>query len=166
MHFSALPDFIFPLHNNFCLAKFPILSIQVPLGGLMKLIAGLLLISAFANAETFIFEPYVDAHYSCNFFDGANSVMQVDAESPEHAAQLVKNLIGQNLTLTCNQDVYECVHTGAGDLEPRVVEQRSTDKEFVVIGGRILDSTNTKELLQVGDARYHRGLRPLPRCPY
>ena len=118
-----------------------------------------------AFAETFLFEPYVDAHYSCNYLEGANSLIQVDAESAEHAVKLVSSMIGQELQITCNQDIYQCVHKH-GDVEPRVVERSSVEKNLVVIGGRMLNAETHVELLPVGSEYYHRNLRPPLKCKY
>jgi hypothetical protein len=131
----------------------------------MKLFFVALLMTVTAQAETFLFEPYIDAQYSCNYVEGANALMEVDAESAVHAAKLVSSTIGQLMNITCNQDQYQCVH-GNGDVEPRVVARQSVDKDLVVIGGRILDAGNRTELAQVGAEFYHRNLRRLPKCRY
>lgn len=131
----------------------------------MKLIIIALLMTATAHAETFLFEPYVDAQYSCNYVEGANALIEVDAESAVHASQLVKSMLFQPLDITCNQDQYQCVH-GDGDVEPRVVARQSVEKNLQVIGGRILDAANRTVLAEVGAEFYHRNLRRMPKCRY
>ena len=122
------------------------------------------LVSFSASAETFLYEPYVDAAYGCNYIEGLNYRIPVEAGSAHEAAALVSTQVGQKLTVGCNRDVYQCVHSG-GDVEPRPISKETVERSLLVIGGRIL-STEGRELVQIGSNYYHRNLRPLPKCKW
>lgn len=123
------------------------------------------LVSVSSFAETYLFEPYVDAQYACNWLEGLNQRMPVEAQSPEEALSLVQTHVGQSLLVGCNRDVYQCVHHD-GDVEPRPISFSHEERSLLVIGGRILNAEGTQELVQIGQAYYHRHLRPLPKCKW
>jgi len=129
------------------------------------LIIAVSLVSLASVAETYLFEPYVDAQYSCNWVEGLNWRIPVEAQSAEEALTLVKPQVGQQLTVGCNRDIYQCVHKD-GDVEPRPISFSHEERSLVVIGGRILNAEGSQELLQVGQVYYHRNLRPLPKCKW
>jgi hypothetical protein len=124
-----------------------------------------ILFTTFAQATEFKFEPYFDAQYACNYFEGQNSKLTITAENLEQAIALAESTLGQNLNVTCNQDIYMCVHKN-GDVEPRVVEYRSTEKSLAVMGGSLTLAGSYTQLAQIGELSYHRNLRRLPRCKY
>lgn len=128
------------------------------------LVIAITLISVSAFAETYLFEPYVDAQYGCNWLEGLNQRVPVQADSPEAALELVKPQVGHRLLVGCNRDVYQCVHKD-GDVEPRPISFSHEERSLQVIGGRIL-SREGRELLQIDQVFYHRNLRPLPKCKW
>ena len=132
---------------------------------MIKFVILTVLFSSFAQAAEFKFEPYFDAQYSCNYFEGQNTQHTVTAESLESAVRIAQTTLGRMLDVTCNQDIYQCVHKN-GDVEPRVVEYRSTEKTLEILGGRITEAGSYKELAQIGELSYHRNLRRLPKCKY
>lgn len=121
------------------------------------------LFSLASFAETFLFEPYVDAQYGCNYIEGLNWRIPVQANTAQEAVELVEPQIGQRLTIGCNRDIYQCVHKN-GDVEPRPVEFHTEDRDLLVIGGRILKSQDNQELVQIGAAIYHRNLKTMLKC--
>ncbi len=129
------------------------------------LIVAITLFSMTGFADTYLFEPYVDAQYGCNYLEGLNWRIHVEANSPEEALELVKPQVGQHLIVGCNRDIYQCVHKD-GDVEPRPISFSTEDRSLLVIGGRIMNSIGSQELLQIGPIIYHRNLRPLPKCKW
>ncbi|MCC2678767.1 MAG: hypothetical protein K0R29_1343 [Pseudobdellovibrio sp.] len=129
------------------------------------LVIGISLAALTSAAETYLFEPYVDAQYSCNWIEGLNYRIPVEAQSAEEALALVKPQVGQSLVVGCNRDIYQCVHKD-GDVEPRPISFSHEERSLMLIGGRILNSEGTQELLQIGQVHYHRNLRPLPKCKW
>lgn len=129
------------------------------------LVIAVTLLSTSSFAENYLFEPYVDAQYGCNWLEGLNQRILVQAETPNEALELVKPSVGHSLVVGCNRDTYECVHKD-GDLEPRPIAFSHDERSLIVIGGRILNAEGTQELLQIGHIFYHRNLRPLPKCKW
>jgi hypothetical protein len=129
------------------------------------LILALLITPLSALSADFILEPYADAQYACNYFEGESTRLVLNADTLEQAVVEAQALIGKNLQMTCNQDEYACVHKN-GDVEPRVIRRHSTERNVAVIGGSIKDLATGKEIQRVNSAYYHRNLRRMPRCDY
>ena len=117
------------------------------------------------QASTLAFEPYVDAQYNCLWIEGENTriALNPDITSIEEAVKTSEQLVGKPLTITCNQDQYQCVHKD-GDVEPRLIYRKSVIKDLYVTGGRIIDLATNKEAAQIGKHYFHQNLRRLPRC--
>jgi hypothetical protein len=115
------------------------------------------------SAKQFIFEPYVDAKYACNWIEGLNSQLLVEANSVDEAVALVSPSVGQTLVVGCNRDVYQCVHKD-GDVEPRPISRLTEEKSLLVISGRLVDAETKQEVAQIGSATYHRNLKRIPKC--
>ena len=124
----------------------------------------------FSNAAnqtltTYIFEPYFETNYACNYLEGANAEIAITAPTPEEAVTQARSLLNQTITVSCNQDRYLCAHRN-GDLEPRVVEYRSSEKNYEILGGRVINPATYQQVAQLNQMGYHGHLRPLPRCKY
>lgn len=130
-----------------------------------KLILALLISPLAAFSADFILEPYADAQYACNYFEGESTRLVLSADTLEQAQAEAQALIGKSLQMTCNQDEYACVHNN-GDVEPRVIRRRTAERNVVVIGGSIKDLATGKEIQRVNSAYYHKNLRRMPRCDY
>lgn len=132
---------------------------------MIKIVMFSIVLSSVAQAAEFKFEPYFDAQYSCNYFEGENTQHKITAANLEGAIKIAQATLGYTLDLVCNQDIYQCVHKN-GDVEPRVVEYRSSEKTLEILGGRITEMGSYTELAQIGELSYHRNLRRLPKCKY
>lgn len=114
------------------------------------------------KAATFIFEPYVDAQYSCNWIEGTNATTSIEADSLAAAVTLVKLNVGKTVVVGCNRDEYRCVHHQ--DVEPKPIFRNTEDRSLILIGGRIISATASKEVFNLPGAGYHRNLKRLPKC--
>ena len=124
----------------------------------------------FSNAAnqaltTYIFEPYFETNYACNYLEGANAQIAIVTATPEEAVAQARAMLNQTITVTCNQDRYMCVHHN-GDLEPRVVEYLSSEKTYEILGGRVMNPATYQQVAQLNEVGYHGHLRPFPRCKY
>lgn len=130
---------------------------------ILKLVLTVGFLSAsIAQAATYIFEPYVDAQYACNWIEGTNATMTVEADTLAAAVALIKPNIGQSLVVGCNRDEYRCVHHQ--DVEPKPILRRTEDRSLPLIGGRLLDAVTKNEIFQFPGVGYHRNLKRLPKC--
>lgn len=123
------------------------------------------LLASAATQTTYVFEPYFETNYACNYLEGTNSQFTITTATPEEAVAQARAMLNQTVTVTCNQDRYMCAHHN-GDVEPVVVEYISTEKNYEILGGRIINKATYQEVAQLNEMGYHSHLRPLPRCKY
>lgn len=135
-----------------------------------KIILLAVLAPLFSNAAapaltTYIFEPYFETNYACNYLEGANAQIVMTTATPEEAVAQARTMLNRTVTVTCNQDRYMCVHHN-GDLEPRVVEYKSSEKTYEILGGRVMNPSTYEQVAQLNEVGYHGHLRPLSKCKY
>ncbi|MBY0453249.1 MAG: hypothetical protein K2P92_09445 [Bdellovibrionaceae bacterium] len=135
-----------------------------------KIILLAVLAPLFSNAAapaltTYIFEPYFETNYACNYLEGANAQIVMTTATPEEAVAQARTMLNRTVAVTCNQDRYMCVHHN-GDLEPRVVEYKSSEKNYEILGGRVMNPATYEQVAQLNEVGYHGHLRPLPKCKY
>lgn len=132
---------------------------------LLAVLAPLFSYAAAPVLTTYVFEPYFETNYACNYLEGANAQIAMTAATPEEAVAKARAMLNQTITVTCNQDRYMCVHHN-GDLEPRVVEYLSSEKNYEILGGRVVNPATYEQVAQLNEMGYHGHLRPLPKCKF